>query len=58
MRTRHGGVRVFAMARWPQRGYYTFTEYGVAIGTKLKVAHATLLMVSSEFQPAWLEGGL
>ena len=48
-------------SRWPdgrKRATYRFTEYGVAIDVKLNFSHVTLLMVASEFQPAWLEGGL
>jgi hypothetical protein len=48
-------------SRWPdghKRATYDFTEYGVAIDVKLIFSLVTLLMASSEFQPAWLEGGL
>jgi hypothetical protein len=58
MHIQHGGIRVFAMARSGKGGYYIFTEYGVAIDAELKSSRASLLMVPSEFQPAWLEGGL
>jgi hypothetical protein len=35
MHIRHGGVRVFAMARWSRGGYYNSTEYGVASDKEL-----------------------
>ena len=55
------GMAASGFSRWPdgrKRATYIFTEYGVAIDVKLNFSRATLLMVSSEFQPTWLERGL
>lgn len=55
------GMAASGFSRWPDgrnRATKFFTEYGAAIDVKLKFSRATLQMVSLEFQPMRLEGGL